>query len=106
MDGSAPEEIIQYTDQQTADFHKNVAKPAEQLTGQPIQPQSLNPDDQSSLERIRQTVDTKTKDPVRIIKGIVEEYVSGESSATHVGTTGGKEPILMWLRRKLLKRAA
>lgn len=55
MEKPAQEEIIQHTDQQITDFRKKVAGSLEQVTGRPTDPQSLNPEDESLLEKVRAT---------------------------------------------------
>lgn len=107
MEGSAHEEnkIVQFTGQHTRKLHNTVVNRSTQA-GYPVTVTEVDPDDRSALENIRQTVETITKDPVRVAGGMIEERVGGESRTTHVGTTGGKEPVSMWLKRRILKKAA
>lgn len=102
MAGAAPTEVLQHVSKLTSDLQHTVANGSTQA-GHPVTAKEVNPDDRSSLENIRQTVESMTRDPVRIVGGIVEEKTGGESYTTHVGTTGGKEPISIAARRGLQK---
>lgn len=105
MSVNAPKEqaIIQSANQPTLKLHEGVSQDLVKAGHPTATPQSVNPHDQSHLENIRQTVSAMTKDPVRIVGGIVEEGLGGANPNTHVGTTGGKGPVSILLRK--LRRA-
>lgn len=85
MEGPAQKEIVQYTDQQTADLHKEVAGSVEQITGRSTPPQTLNPEDESLLEKIGE----KGRDLARVGGHTWEEWTTG---STYVGETKSQRP--------------
>lgn len=55
MDESAPKEVLQHVDQQTADLQKNVAAQSTQA-GHPTTAADVNPQDSKPLEAIREAL--------------------------------------------------
>lgn len=87
MEGPAQEkEIVQYKDQETADFHNKVAGSVEQMTGHPTPPENLNPEDESLLEKIGE----KGRDFVRVGRHTLEELTAGSA---YIGETKSKRPL-------------
>lgn len=105
MQEPVPKRIIQSADQPVQDLHTG-AKDSLRKLGHPVTQQSIDPHDQTPLENIKEALRDISKDQVRVVGGTIEEHMSGESHSTHVGTTGGKEPISIWLKKKILRRAA
>ncbi|MBI2314993.1 hypothetical protein HYU93_02985 [Candidatus Daviesbacteria bacterium] len=58
MQEPAPKGIY-LTDEDTHKLHNGVAKPVEQLTGHPVRPQSLQPIDESPLEKVAEEAGNK-----------------------------------------------
>ena len=98
MTGPAPKQIIQPADG-IQSLHAKVSGHLNQA-GHPATPQSVNPDDQTPLKKIEETLG----DTTHVVGSTIEE-VFGSSNTTHVRTTGGKVPILIALRKRFLKKA-
>mgnify|MGYP001609797531 CR=1 FL=1 len=101
MQEPAPKGIIHLVDEDAPELHKNVATETTKA-GHPATSQSVNPDDQSPLEEIRD----RLGGIARVAGGTVEENFSGADNRTHVVTSKGKLPILIAFKRRFLKRAA
>lgn len=86
MESAQEKEIVQYKDQQTADLQKKVAGSVEQMIGRPTPPETLNPEDESLLEKIGE----KGRDLARVGGHTLEELTTGSA---YVGETKSKRPL-------------
>ncbi len=102
MEGSAsPGNIIQFPGQHAQNLHKRVSSHLSKA-GHPATPQTVNPDDQSPLEKIEEALG----DPSHAVGSTIEEVFGGTGDATHVRTAKGKVSVFIALKRRFLKKAA
>lgn len=101
---SAPkkQETIQRVEESTQDLHQAVSGYLNQA-GHRVTPQSVNPADQSPLEKIEVALGDVTGDVAHVVESGFEEHVAGAGDAAHVRTTEGKTPILIAARRLVQK---
>lgn len=106
MQTSAPNQNIQYTDQQIQDLHKEVAIEATKA-GHPITAAQVNPEDSSPLENIKKSLEEATGDAVHVV-GTAGTILGGEESATFVRTTPGQKFLSLAKERikRLFKKGA
>lgn len=100
MAGVVPTEVFQYTGSRDEKLHKKVVSSLTQA-GHPATRKSVNPDDQSMLEGIRDQIGGMA----RVTGDTWEENFRGANSKTYVVTSAGKLPIQIALKR-FLKKAA
>lgn len=96
MEGPAQEKeiVVQYTDQQTTDFHKAVAESAG------VSPEVVNPEAQSTLKKLAET-GAEILDVAHGLGASVGEKISG--GATQIRVIETKKPSLISRIRTKLK---
>lgn len=102
MEGSVPKEnpqIVQSSEKPTQDLHTGVSQQLQQA-GHPATPQSVDPEDRSSLNGIKEALG----DTTHVVGSTFEELVGGTTGTTYTRTTGGKVPISIEVARRLKRR--
>ncbi len=89
--------VIQHTDQHDADLHKGLASNVGQITGEPISPESLNPEDQSHFQKISEGLNEGIKDAGEFARTTGEEIGGG---ATYIRGTGSETVSAIAQERK------
>lgn len=92
---------MEATVQREVDLHQKTSENLRKA-GYHVTPQTLNPNDQSPLEVIRE----RLGEAVHVVGSQAEETLLGKGPQTHIGTTRGKRwaySVLDRFKRKLWK---
>lgn len=98
MADAAPTEVLQHTEEYDKNLHAKIASHSTEA-GHPTNPQSVNPDDQSALEKIRENLAGITSDPVHIASSAFNKHIVGGDSTTYDRTAPGNKVVSYVIKR-------
>ena len=102
MQEPVPKGIVHSAEQLTRRLHEEVSGNLSEA-GFKATPQSVNPDDNSPLEAIKEA----WGDTVHVVGSTVDEQIGGSGDTARIRTTEGRLPVAIAnIRRRLMKKAA